>query len=102
MGDIQPWHVIVLLVVLFLLFGAKKMPDMARSVGQSLRIFKSEMRQSAKEVQEAAEEAGEAARVELPAAGQRTDASAASASASASAPASAVRDDAARSRAERA
>ena len=54
MGDLQPWHIIVLLVVVFLLFGAKRMPDMARSVGQSLRIFKSEMRQGAKENEEAA------------------------------------------------
>ena len=52
MGDLQPWHVIVLVVVLFVLFGAKRMPDMARSVGQSLRIFKSEMRQGAKETEE--------------------------------------------------
>ena len=62
-GDLQPWHVIVLLVVLFLLFGAKKMPDMARSVGQSLRIFKSEMRQSQKETEEVVKQANEAARV---------------------------------------
>ena len=62
-GDLQPWHIIVLLVVLFLLFGAKKMPDMARSVGQSLRIFKSEMRQSQKETEEVAKQAGDAARV---------------------------------------
>jgi sec-independent protein translocase protein TatA len=61
-GDLQPWHVIVLLVVLFLLFGAKRMPDMARSVGQSLRIFKSEMRQGAKETEEAAKAANEAVR----------------------------------------
>jgi sec-independent protein translocase protein TatA len=63
MGDLQPWHIIVLLVILFLLFGAKKMPDMARSVGQSLRIFKSEMRQSQKETEEVAKQAGDAARV---------------------------------------
>ena len=63
MGDLQPWHIIVLLVILFLLFGAKKMPDMARSVGQSLRIFKSEMRQSQKENEEVARQANEAARV---------------------------------------
>ncbi|MEZ0106496.1 sec-independent protein translocase protein TatA [Catenulispora sp. EB89] len=62
-GELQPWHVIVLLVILFLLFGAKKMPDMARSVGQSLRIFKSEMRQSQKETEEVAKQASEAARV---------------------------------------
>ena len=53
----------MLLVVLFLLFGAKKMPDMARSVGQSLRIFKSEMRQSQKETEEVAKQASDAARV---------------------------------------
>ena len=63
MGEIQPWHIIVLLVVLFLLFGAKRMPDMARSVGQSLRIFKSEMRQGQKETEEVSREAREAARV---------------------------------------
>jgi sec-independent protein translocase protein TatA len=62
-GELQPWHVIVLLVILFLLFGAKKMPDMARSVGQSLRIFKSEMRQSQKETEEVAKQASDAARV---------------------------------------
>ncbi|WP_194915712.1 Sec-independent protein translocase subunit TatA [Catenulispora rubra] len=66
-GELQPWHVIVLLVILFLLFGAKKMPDMARSVGQSLRIFKSEMRQSQKETEEVAKQASEAARVTPPA-----------------------------------
>jgi sec-independent protein translocase protein TatA len=63
MGEVQPWHIIVLLIVLFLLFGAKKMPDMARSVGQSLRIFKSEMRQSQKETEEVAKQASDAARV---------------------------------------
>jgi sec-independent protein translocase protein TatA len=62
MGELQPWHIIVLLVVLFLLFGAKRMPDMARSVGQSLRIFKSEMRQGQKETEEV-KQAHEAPRV---------------------------------------
>jgi sec-independent protein translocase protein TatA len=46
-GDLQPWHVIVILAVLVLLFGSRKLPTAARSVGQSLRIFKSEMRQAA-------------------------------------------------------
>ncbi|GAA1951308.1 Sec-independent protein translocase subunit TatA [Catenulispora subtropica] len=62
-GELQPWHLIVLLVVLFLLFGAKRMPDMARSVGQSLRIFKSEMRQGQKETEEVVQQAREAATV---------------------------------------
>ena len=63
-GDFQPWHIILLVVILFVLFGAKRMPDMARSVGQSLRIFKSEMRQGAKETEEMSKSAKDAVRTE--------------------------------------
>jgi sec-independent protein translocase protein TatA len=42
MGALKPWHIIVLVVVLILLFGAKRLPDAARSLGRSMRIFKSE------------------------------------------------------------
>jgi len=42
MGALRPWHIIVLVVVLILLFGAKKLPDAARSLGRSMRIFKAE------------------------------------------------------------
>ncbi|WP_194906755.1 Sec-independent protein translocase subunit TatA [Catenulispora rubra] len=52
-GALEPWHIILILIVACLLFGAKRMPDMARSVGQSLRIFKSEMRQGIAESREA-------------------------------------------------
>ena len=41
---IKPWHIIVLVVVLILLFGAKRLPDAARSLGRSLRIIKAETR----------------------------------------------------------
>jgi sec-independent protein translocase protein TatA len=44
-NGLQPWHVIILVAVLILLFGAKKLPDAARSLGKSMRIFKSEMRE---------------------------------------------------------
>lgn len=37
------WHIIVLAIVILLLFGWKKMPDMARSFGRSARILKSEV-----------------------------------------------------------
>jgi sec-independent protein translocase protein TatA len=40
----QAWHIIVLVVVLILLFGAKRLPDAARSLGRSLRIIKAETR----------------------------------------------------------
>lgn len=43
-NGLEPWHIIVLVVVLFLLFGGKKLPEMARGVAQSLKVFKSEMK----------------------------------------------------------
>ncbi|MDQ1647178.1 MAG: sec-independent protein translocase protein TatA [Cryptosporangiaceae bacterium] len=42
MGGFRPWHVAVIVIVLVLLFGAKRLPDAARSLGRSLRIFKAE------------------------------------------------------------
>ena len=44
MNALKPWHVIVLLVVVLLLFGAKRLPDLAKSVGESLKIFKAEIK----------------------------------------------------------
>lgn len=41
----QPWHIIVLVIALIVLFGWKSLPNMARSLGQSMRIFKSEVDQ---------------------------------------------------------
>ncbi|GAA2308881.1 Sec-independent protein translocase subunit TatA [Streptomyces kunmingensis] len=41
-GKIGAPELIILLVVILLLFGAKKLPDMARSLGKSARILKSE------------------------------------------------------------
>ncbi|MCX4715117.1 Sec-independent protein translocase subunit TatA [Streptomyces virginiae] len=41
---VQPWHLIVVLVVCLLVFGSKRLPDMARSLGRSMRILKSEAR----------------------------------------------------------
>jgi sec-independent protein translocase protein TatA len=42
MSALRPWHIIVLVAVLLLLFGAKRLPDAARSLGRSMRIFKAE------------------------------------------------------------
>ncbi|GIG24199.1 Sec-independent protein translocase subunit TatA [Cellulomonas denverensis] len=41
---IKPWHIVVLVIVIVLLFGAKRLPDLAKSVGQSLKIFKNEVK----------------------------------------------------------
>jgi len=42
---LEPWHLIILVVVIVVLFGGKRLPDAARGVGRSLRIFKSEMKE---------------------------------------------------------
>lgn len=45
MGGLQGWHIVIIVVLALLLFGAPKLPGLARSLGQSMRIFKSEVRQ---------------------------------------------------------
>lgn len=42
MGALSPWHIGILVLVLVVLFGAKRLPDSARSLGRSMRIFKAE------------------------------------------------------------
>lgn len=48
-GAFEGWHIVLILGIVVLLFGSRKLPDAARSVGQSLRIFKSEMKAAAKD-----------------------------------------------------
>jgi sec-independent protein translocase protein TatA len=43
LGELSPWHLLIVAVVFIVLFGSKKLPDASRSLGRSLRIFKSEM-----------------------------------------------------------
>jgi len=37
-----PWHLILILIIIVLVFGASKLPELARGTGQALRIFKAE------------------------------------------------------------
>ena len=57
MGGLQPWHWIIVIAVFVLLFGAKKLPDAARSLGQSMRIFKSEVKEMKTDPKPEAEQA---------------------------------------------
>ncbi|UGQ10703.1 Sec-independent protein translocase subunit TatA [Yinghuangia sp. ASG 101] len=41
-GRLGPTEIILILVIVVLLFGAKKLPDTARALGRSMRILKSE------------------------------------------------------------
>jgi sec-independent protein translocase protein TatA len=44
MGSLGPLEIIAIVLVILLLFGYKKLPAASRSLGQSLRIFKGEMK----------------------------------------------------------
>jgi len=44
MGDLKPWHIVIVVLVFVVLFGAKRLPDSAKSVAKSLRIFKDELK----------------------------------------------------------
>lgn len=45
MPNLGPTELIIIAVVLIVLFGSKKLPDAARSLGRSMRIFKSEVKE---------------------------------------------------------
>jgi sec-independent protein translocase protein TatA len=52
----EPSHILILLIVVLVLFGAKRLPDSARSLGRSMRIFKSEIKEMSTEEKKANEE----------------------------------------------
>jgi sec-independent protein translocase protein TatA len=41
----EPSHILIVVLVCALLFGSRRLPDVARGLGQSMRIFKSEVKQ---------------------------------------------------------
>ncbi|MAU82529.1 Sec-independent protein translocase subunit TatA [Gordonia sp. NPDC062954] len=65
MGALSWWHWVIVLLVVVILFGSKKLPDAARGLGQSLRIFKSEVKEMQNDGKDSAD-AGESANRELP------------------------------------
>ena len=52
MPNLKPMELLIILAVLILLFGAKKLPDAARGLGRSLRIFKAEVKSQDKDLDE--------------------------------------------------
>jgi sec-independent protein translocase protein TatA len=44
MGNLRGWEWLIILVVVLLLFGASRLPTLARSLGQSMKIFRSEVK----------------------------------------------------------
>ncbi|MEW1980061.1 Sec-independent protein translocase subunit TatA [Citricoccus sp. NPDC079358] len=45
MAGLQGWQLVIIIAIVLLLFAAPKLPAMARNLGQSMRIFKSEVKQ---------------------------------------------------------
>ncbi|WP_067659094.1 Sec-independent protein translocase subunit TatA [Nocardia harenae] len=45
MGSLSIWHWLIIAALFVMFFGAKRLPDAARGLGRSLRIFKSEVSQ---------------------------------------------------------
>ncbi|MCP3758412.1 Sec-independent protein translocase subunit TatA [Streptomyces sp. TBY4] len=43
-NGLEPWHVAIVALVCLMLFGSKKLPEMARGLGRSARILKAEAR----------------------------------------------------------
>ncbi|MFM7351242.1 MAG: Sec-independent protein translocase subunit TatA [Actinomycetota bacterium] len=52
----EPSHWLLLILVVVILFGAKRLPDSARALGRSLRIFKSEVKELNKDEKKSDEE----------------------------------------------
>ncbi|MCD2440918.1 twin-arginine translocase TatA/TatE family subunit [Agromyces sp. SYSU K20354] len=44
-ANLNGWHAVIVIAVILLLFGAPKIPQLARSLGQSMRILKTEIRE---------------------------------------------------------
>lgn len=42
LGNLNGWHLVIILVVILLLFGATRLPALSKSLGQSMRIFRNE------------------------------------------------------------
>jgi len=74
MAGLTGWHLLIVLAVILLLFGAAKLPALAKSMGQSARVFKGEMKAMKDENTSATPEAGTAASVEAPVSPATTDA----------------------------
>jgi sec-independent protein translocase protein TatA len=68
MQNLSGSHLIVILFIILLLFGAPKLPALAKSLGQSMRILKKEVSSETGVTRDSAEQAGSSATTPQPAA----------------------------------
>ena len=57
MPNLKGWEWLIIVALILLLFGAKRLPDAARGLGRSLRIFKAETKGLAEDGSKAAADA---------------------------------------------
>lgn len=72
LGNLGGWHLLILVAVILLLFGAAKLPVLARSMGQSMRIFRSEVRTMHSEAEPSADSPAATPLAETPDSAPRT------------------------------
>lgn len=72
-GGIGPWEVVIVLMVALLLFGGKKLPELARGMGRGLRNFKEELNGVKKQISEAGEGEDESAKSDPKSDTKKTD-----------------------------
>ncbi|MFU8948111.1 twin-arginine translocase TatA/TatE family subunit [Mycetocola zhadangensis] len=53
LGNLTGWHLLIIVFLVLLLFGAPKLPGLAKSVGQSMKIFKNEIKSDKPETSDA-------------------------------------------------
>lgn len=55
LGNLTGWHLLIIVFLVLLLFGAPKLPGLAKSVGQSMKIFKNEIKSDKTDTTDAAD-----------------------------------------------
>ena len=64
MGRIGPTEIIIIAVLIIVIFGWKRLPDAARSLGRSARVFKSEVDEMKKDNEKKSEASGQTVKSE--------------------------------------
>ena len=50
LGVVGPWQIVIIALVILLLFGGKKIPELMRGLGQGMKIFKEGMNEVEKQI----------------------------------------------------